>query len=176
MRSPPPPRCSVPIRKTGPRFFVRPAHIARASPVSRTVVGVRSPPLLRGVYFDGAMTRMPYALPLMGHAMHDVTGEGRFTLWFDNPAKGRLLLAGPFNVVASGERITFEPPCPEWVRSVLLSLCAIQISGSRFTRTSQLFLKFADGRELRVEDGPFENWHYSDDSGLSIHGGVGRTA
>jgi hypothetical protein len=112
----------------------------------------------------------------VGHAIRDVTGDGRFTLCFDNPSNGRLFLEGPFDVVASGERTAFEPPCPDWVRDLLLSLSAVRIADSRFRRSSQLLLKFSDGRELHVDDGPFENWHYSDDSGLYVHGGVGRIA
>ena len=42
-----------------------------------------------------------------------------------------------------------------------------------------LFLIFSDKTELIIDDGPYENWHYTkqyDKSNyLRVHGGVGRT-
>lgn len=116
---------------------------------------------------------MPYSLPLTGYCLFDVQREWRFELLFDDPAKSRLWLEGPFSIVTTEGSELYEPPCAEWVRDVLLSLAAVKIVGARFNRQGVLRVSFADGRELLVEDGPYENWHYSNDRGVSVHGGVG---
>lgn len=122
------------------------------------------------------MTRMPSSLPLDGHALADVQGEGRFILVFDDPAKSRLAIHGPFSIGSGEQRDLYEPPLPDWVRNVLQSLAGVTIESARFNRASHLRIRFADGRELEVPDGPFENWHYSNNQGVVLHGGVGRVA
>ncbi|OLB75902.1 MAG: hypothetical protein AUI14_20105 [Actinobacteria bacterium 13_2_20CM_2_71_6] len=48
-------------------------------------------------------------------------------------------------------------------------------------RRGELLIFFEDGNELVVEDGPYENWHYTKVNPdrrrdvLRVHGGVGRT-
>ena len=39
---------------------------------------------------------------------------------------------------------------------------------------SELFLRFGNGYQLTVKDGPYENWQYVDNLGASVIGGVGR--
>jgi hypothetical protein len=114
---------------------------------------------------------MPYTLPLVGRTIRDVTGNGRFTLRFDMPENASLFIEDSFVLIADGTESAFDPPCPEWVRCVILSLCAVRIVGARFSRHGRLSIKFSDGRELCVGAGA-ENWHYSDAAGLYIHGGV----
>lgn len=122
------------------------------------------------------MSRMGYSLPLAGHAIRDVGGEGRFELRFDDAVESCLRLNGPFVLSAGGEANEFAPPLPEWVRDVLLSLVGVRIESARYNRESNLRITFADGRELSMCDGPYENWHYSNKTGASLHGGVGRVA
>ncbi|MDC3957626.1 hypothetical protein KEG38_27455 [Polyangium jinanense] len=119
---------------------------------------------------------MGYTLPLAGHALRDVEGDGRFHLAFDDTAESRLFLDGPFSLSAGGDAEEYVPPHPEWVRDVLLSLVGARVESARFDRHSNLRMRFAGERELFVPDGPFENWHYSNNEGTWLHGGVGRVA
>lgn len=120
------------------------------------------------------MPRACYTLPLAGHAIRDVEGNGRFHLKFDDGAESYLFLEGPFYISAGGDAEEFVPPHAEWVRDVLLSLAGVRIESARYDRNSNLRIKFADEREIFVPDGPFENWHYSNNAGTRMHGGVGR--
>jgi hypothetical protein len=119
---------------------------------------------------------MGYTLPLAGHTIRDVDGAGRFDLEFDDNAESCLCLDGPFFFSAGGNAEEYVPPHPEWVRDVLLSLVGVRVKSARFDRHSNLRITFADERELFVPDGPFENWHYSNNAGTRLHGGVGRVA
>jgi hypothetical protein len=120
---------------------------------------------------------MAYSLPLAGHAISDVEGDFRFELVFDDAARSRLFLEGPFSIGAvDGQRDLYEPPCPDWAPDVLLSLAGCNVSAARYDRRSNLRISFADGRALFVDDGPFENWRYSDANGVCIYGGVGRVS
>jgi hypothetical protein len=118
----------------------------------------------------------PRLLPLHGHAVSDVTGTGRFDLWFDDPAQSRLSLDGSFQIRIDNHTQEYTPPYSDWVRDVLLSFVGVRINSARYTRHSRLTIRFSDDRELIVEDGPYENWHYSNSSGLILHGGIGRVA
>ncbi|XYH98588.1 DUF6188 family protein [Sorangium sp. So ce1128] len=117
---------------------------------------------------------MCYTLPLAGHALRDVEGDGRFCLKFDDSAESCLFLEGPFYLSAAGEIDEFVPPHAEWVRDVLLSLIGVRIDSARYGSNSNLRIKFADERELFVPDGQFENWHYSSNTGTALYGGIGR--
>lgn len=122
------------------------------------------------------MPKMRYSLPLRGHALREVVGQGRFDLRFDDAVESCLRLEGAFVLFAGGATDEFVPPVPEWVRDVLLSLVGVRIESARYDRQSNLRIEFADGRELSVRDGPYENWHYSNNAGARIHGGVGRVS
>lgn len=117
---------------------------------------------------------MCYSLAMAGHALCDVQGDGRFDLKFDDDAESCLFLEGPFSLSLEDEAQEFVPPHPEWVRDVLLSLVNVRVESARYDRNSNLRIMFADKRELFVPDGPFENWHYSNNTGTRLHGGVGR--
>ena len=54
------------------------------------------------------------------------------------------------------------------------------IKEARAAKTGELYIVFDNGTELVVEDGPYENWHFtqinkSNKNHIFIHGGVGRT-
>ncbi|XXX72424.1 DUF6188 family protein [Sorangium sp. So ce134] len=117
---------------------------------------------------------MCYTLPLAGHALRDVEGDVHFDLKFDDSAESCLRLEGPFSLSAAGAVEAFAPPHPAWVRDVLSSLIGVRVDSARYDRNSNLRIKFADERELLVPDGPFENWHTSNNMDTRLHGGVGR--
>ncbi|WP_437963732.1 DUF6188 family protein [Sorangium sp. So ce260] len=113
-------------------------------------------------------------LPLAGHALRDVEGDSLFDLKFDDSAESSLFLDGPFFLSAAGEAEEFVPPHAEWVRDVLSSLIGVRVDSARYDRNSNLRIQFTDERELLVPDGPFENWHTSNNADTLLHGGCGR--
>lgn len=118
------------------------------------------------------MARSPYILPIAGRVVLDVTGSHRFELHFDDPAHSHLRIDGPFCL---GE-VRIEPPCDAPQRDEARLLIGARVRAARFDRRSNLRVSFEDGRLLRVDDGPFENWHFTNDDGVRLHGGVGRVA
>jgi hypothetical protein len=104
-----------------------------------------------------------------------ITGHiiGRFSLRFDQPASASLDLYGIFEIRSLGHSETYEPPCPDWVRDVLRSLIGIKVLEAKYRRWSNLTIRFDDGGQLYIPDGPFENWHFRK-MGLHVVGGCGR--
>lgn len=122
------------------------------------------------------MAKKAYLLPLKGYSVTEVRGNGRFVLRFDDPARSSLLLEAPFSFGADDSIEEYEPPCPGWVLDILESVIGVVIDSARYDRLSNLQITFVDGRELRVNDGPFENWRYSNDLGETARGGVGKVS
>jgi hypothetical protein len=116
----------------------------------------------------------PHRLPLEGACIVDVRGAGRFDLVFDDADGGVLSLHGPFELRTGDQVDTYAPPCPDWVRDLLLGLVGVRIETARHRTIGSLRIQFEDGRELTVPDGPYENWVYADRGGRRLHGGVGR--
>ena len=86
-------------------------------------------------------------------------------------------VAANFNPQLAAERRSPRaPPFEEWVRDVLAGLGSIPVKSDRYGSGGDLRLVFEDGQELHVPDGPFENWHYENSSGVRLHGGVGRVS
>lgn len=121
-----------------------------------------------------AVPRAPHDLSLAGAVLASVTGEGRFSLAFEDP-DFRLELHGPFLVGTDGALERYEPPCAAWVREVLETLVGVAIQRVAYRATGELRVDFRDERILYVPDGPYENWHLATEA-KTLHGGVGRVA
>lgn len=115
-----------------------------------------------------------HKLPLARYAIREIQGDARFVLQFDDPERSSLWLEGTFVLRSEGWEEAYRPPCPPWVRDVLAGLIAVEVTDARYRAQGSLLLSFADGRSLFVSDGPYENWHYSNMSGMRVVGGVGR--
>jgi hypothetical protein len=118
----------------------------------------------------------PHSLPLDRARIVEVRGAGRFELVFDDPACSVLSLHGSFELRSGEQVLAYEPPCPDTVCDVLQTLVGVRIEAARYRRNSTLRIQFEDGRDLTVPDGPFENWHYANQRGARLHGGVGRVS
>lgn len=116
----------------------------------------------------------PPSLPIERRSIVEVEWDRRLRLRFDDPATGTLEIHGPFELHTGEQRDRFDPPFPDWVADVIATLVGLQITLARWRRSGQLRVVFADGRELHVPDGPFENWHFRNTTGLALHGGVGK--
>lgn len=116
---------------------------------------------------------MSRQIPIQGCTLSDVEGEGRFCLKFDEPTSASLDVDGEFEIRASGNIETYEPPCPDWVRDVLSSFIGVRVLDGRYDGRSNLTIRFVDERELYIPDGPYENWHFHKGK-LHFVGGIGR--
>ncbi|RSK42300.1 DUF6188 family protein [Hymenobacter perfusus] len=124
-----------------------------------------------------------YVIPLMGCAIQQIEYNGLVRLVFaDADERVFLDLHGEFQVEASGHITTFSPRQKE---ALLLFFDWFQtnvtIEEAKADKQGQLFLKLSNRQELIVQDGPFENWHFtilnrqSPSKNLFVHGGVGTT-
>lgn len=118
----------------------------------------------------------PPSLPIERRCILSVEWTGHLRLRFDDPAEGVLEVDGPFELHTGAQRDLFDPPFPEWVADVVATLVGVEVTLVRWRRSGQLRVVFADARELHIPDGPFENWHFRNRTGLALHGGVGRVA
>ena len=117
---------------------------------------------------------MAQHVPLTGSSIAEATGEGRFTLAFDDPLGSRLFIEGAFELKTADRIDRYDPPSPPWVRDVLSSLAGVRVVQATYDNHGNLRIVFADSRELAVPDSPFESWHFSNAAGLRLHGGIGR--
>lgn len=115
-----------------------------------------------------------HKLPLAGHSVMDITGEGRLELRFDDAAGSLLSIEGAFALQSDDARHECEPPCEAWILEILSGLIGVAIAEATYDPHGNLVLSFEDGRQLRVSDGPFESWEYSNAAGMRAVGGMGR--
>jgi hypothetical protein len=103
----------------------------------------------------------------------EVLAEGLPRLRFDDAKQSTLDIHGEFHVKVSGVADVFSPREPGALNVLEAFLC-VPIISAFASRHGALSVRFEDGRELVVPDGPYENWHFMNDDGLVVHGGVGR--
>ncbi|HEY1055275.1 MAG TPA: DUF6188 family protein [Emticicia sp.] len=121
-----------------------------------------------------------FELPIVGLKINQIIFTGRITLVFDDDEKSYLQLDSEFLVTQYNQTNALNPTSKE---ALLLFYDHFNqpIKEAKADRNGNLWLTFNNGTELQVEDGPYENWHYTKRSiqrssdTLSIHGGVGRT-
>jgi hypothetical protein len=119
-------------------------------------------------------------LPIIGTKLKAITYDGRLTLVFDDAALSYLELHGPFKVSRFNQEYQLHPGSKEAL-SAFHDLFHVAIQNAKCDRSGGLFLSFEDGTSVIVEDGPYENWHYTRREPLKhseviqVHGGVGRT-
>jgi hypothetical protein len=121
-----------------------------------------------------------YFLPIGGKTV-DMKAEQLTSFVFaDDDYDLTLELHGDFKVNFDGDEQTFKI-VEDFHTSILPLFINATIDNAKANRYGWLFLKFSDGRELIVEDGPYENWHFyvrrKNENLALIHlgGGVGST-
>lgn len=124
-----------------------------------------------------------YELPLAGCAIQQIEYNGLIRLVFaDADERTFLDIHGEFQVESSGHTIKFSPRQKD---ALLLFYdwfqADVKVEEAKADKQGQLFLKLSNRRELKVPDGPFENWHFTilnrlhPSKNLFVHGGVGTT-
>jgi len=125
-----------------------------------------------------------YELPLIGCAIRQIIYNGMIRLDFSGNQENIFLdFHGDFEVVNSGHSERFSPSRKEalllfygWFQE------GVTVQEAKAEKRGQLFLKFSNRQELIVQDGPFENWHFTvlnsqfPHKNLFVHGGVGTTS
>jgi len=115
-----------------------------------------------------------FLLPLKGFTIIEVIWDGLITLCFDDPKGSKLDIHGEF-ILSPNDQVERYSPKDEWVRDILESVIDVEINVVKANKYGNLTIIFEDARELFMEDGPYENWHYSNNDKAYLHGGIGRT-
>jgi hypothetical protein len=120
-----------------------------------------------------------YQLPIAGLKITRIVYSGLLTLHFDDN-DSLLDLHGEFVFMQYNQEQKLHPNSRE-AYLLMYDLHGVEIKDALADNEGELFITFVNGAELRVPDGPFENWHYTriDDRNknrnIFMHGGVGRT-
>ncbi len=91
-----------------------------------------------------------------------------------------LDLHGEFKLIGFGKEKLYDPKDKNSWKE-LIDLWQEEIEEAIADRSGNLMIQLKNKIELKVEDGPYENWHFSiidmQDKGnnLYVHGGVGKT-
>jgi hypothetical protein len=117
-------------------------------------------------------------LPISGE--HIVAVEDGITVRFSDTAGSTLEVRGETTLRLASDPSTMlrtREPGAHFAKLIgvpIREACA-------HPRRGELQILFEDGSELVVEDGPYENWHYTKvnpdrrNDVLRVHGGIGRT-
>ncbi|UOQ73658.1 DUF6188 family protein [Hymenobacter cellulosilyticus] len=122
-----------------------------------------------------------FELPIIGLRVAQIVYSGRLKLVFDDAEQSRLDLDGAFSITRYDQTIRFEPLSKE-AYMCGYDILSLGIKAATGGTHGTLLLVFENGWELYVEDGPYENWHYTKRSlcnpsaNLYVHGGVGQTS
>jgi Family of unknown function (DUF6188) len=120
-----------------------------------------------------------YELPIIGLTIKQILFNGFTTIYFNDDEESWLDFHSEFKVDDSNQRSTVSPRDKQAFQLFfdLMTHSIVKAIGDN----GYLFLTFSNGTKLTVEDGPYENWHYtkitiSDNKKncLHVHGGVGR--
>jgi hypothetical protein len=112
--------------------------------------------------------------------INSITYNGFLYLVFDDEERSNLSLEGEFKVTRYNQTIELSPRSKEAL-ALFYDLFNVSIKEAKADKGGNLFLIFENKVEIIVEDGPYENWHYTKRNpnntfdSLFIHGGIGRT-
>jgi hypothetical protein len=120
-----------------------------------------------------------YELPIRGLRFDQIIYNGLLKVVFSDPEKSFLDFHGPLKVTRYNQTEELHPSSKEALNS-LYELFGVVVKDAKADREGYLFILFENGFEIIIEDGPYENWHYTKidinkSSFLYVHGGVGRT-
>lgn len=123
-----------------------------------------------------------YELPIEGREIQKVIYDGLLRIVFDDLDESYLDLHGEFIIIRYNQTTTLFPKDRDaLIMFYDLINARIRIKEAKADKSGQLFLTFDNGIGLTVEDGPYENWHFTKfdkqnpKNNLQVHGGVGKT-
>jgi len=119
-------------------------------------------------------------LPLRGLGLKKIIFTGCVTLVFTDEEESFLDITTAFTVTLYAQTTTLSPADQaSWV--LFHEHFSQTIHEATADRQGNLWLTFANGTVITVEDGPYENWHYTKRNlsnprdCLQVHGGIGHT-
>jgi len=122
-----------------------------------------------------------YELPIEGNKIEKIIYDGLLSIVFNDADESSLNLHGEFEIKQYNQAITLLPKDKEALALFYdLFNSEVQIKEPKADKHGRLFLTFDNGFELAVEDGPYENWHFTKidkqnpKNSLHVHGGVGK--
>ena len=123
-----------------------------------------------------------YELPIEGNKIQKIIYAGLLRIVFNDSDESYLDLHGEFKIQKHNQTITLHSKDKDaLILFYNLFNSDVKIKDAKADKAGQLFLTFDNGFELTVEDGPFENWHFTKidkqktKNSLHVHGGVGKT-
>lgn len=119
-----------------------------------------------------------FELPIIGCKVSACIFHGRICLKFNDKESSTLDIDGEFRMIQFGQEKIFDPTSKEsWVS--MLDLFGAEVKSAKADAKGWLYVEFDNKNEIVIEDGPFENWHftkkYENKDPLYVHGGIGRT-
>jgi len=98
-------------------------------------------------------------------------------LYFNDPEESYLEIHSVFKVTRHEQSQTLQPSGTETLLFFAECIGTV-IDKAQAFKNGELCIRFENGPEIHVEDGPFENWHYTKikghfNDGLRVHGGMG---
>src|SRR5687767_3954979 len=107
-----------------------------------------------------------YELPLAGLKIKEIVYNGMLRLVFDDPEHSFLDLHSEFKVTQFNQTKNFNPREKESIM-LFYDLYGKTIVEGKADKYGNLWLCFDNGTEITIEDGPYENWHYTKKSPTS---------
>jgi hypothetical protein len=119
-------------------------------------------------------------LPISGLSIKKIVFDGFLTLVFTDAEESFLEITAAFTVERHHYTSTMLPADKEGFL-FFHEHFREPIKEAKADRQGNLWLTFSNGITLAIEDGPYENWHYTKHSlttpttWLRVHGGAGQT-
>jgi hypothetical protein len=121
-----------------------------------------------------------YQLPIAGLEIKKLVYDGLLRIVFNDQEQSYLDLHGEFEITQHNQKSILSPKSKEALL-LFYNLFGVPIKDAKADKFGRLFLRFDNGLEIIVEDGLYENWHYTKidaknpKDNLFVHGGVGKT-
>ncbi len=119
-------------------------------------------------------------LPIIGLTIKEVVYDGLIRVVFNDDEESYLEFHSEFRVHQYNQEKTIKPNS-EASLVFFYHQFGQTIIEAKADKFGVLWIKFENSMEIIVEDGPYENWHYTKINkankidNLCMHGGVGRT-
>jgi hypothetical protein len=121
-----------------------------------------------------------YEIPVVGYTVTACVYDGFIGFRFRNADISVLKIHGEFSLSQFGRKQRYSAgDRSAWAAT--LELFGMNVQEAKADRSGNLYLTFSNGVEIIVEDGPYENWHYTrtdhqkPQESLHVHGGAGQT-
>jgi hypothetical protein len=121
-----------------------------------------------------------FELPVAGLKIASIIYTGLLRLVLNDANNSFIDLHGDFEIIRHNQKNILSPRSKDALM-LFYDLFGVMIKDAKADKYGGLFITFENGFELTVDDGPFENWHFTSINALNpkksiyFHGGVGKT-